>query len=134
MSTRRNGINFTKTVVFLISVLILTLTGCAGNGDWAYDDLPDDYSIWRINSQDIQFGKSSGNILTPVVGRYIIAFCHDDQYIGLQRIPLEKQYRGGSDIKALVKSNPEYYLIDSDTDFLYGPMTYAEYCALIIEL
>ena len=43
----------TGTVCLL--ALMLTLTACAGAGDWKYEDLPGDYAVWRINSQETRW-------------------------------------------------------------------------------
>ena len=41
------------TGIVCLLALMLTLTACAGAGDWKYEDLPGDYAVWRINSQEI---------------------------------------------------------------------------------
>jgi len=121
-------------VIFLTLPMVLTLflTGCPAMSDWEYDNLPGEYSIWKINDEDIQLVKVNGD---PVVGRYIIAFCYNDRYIGLQRIPLEREY--GSvvvDVETLDKSNPEFYLIDAEIGSVFGPWTKEEYLDSITEL
>lgn len=121
-------------IMMLVLLLMLTsiLTSCAGLSDWGYDNLPGEYAIWRINSQDIQLVKVDGSSGAPIIDRYVIAFCYDDRYIGIQRVPLERQYSGVLDIDAIDKSNPEFYLIDTETDAVYGPWKYTEYSKGII--
>ena len=52
---------------------MLTLTACAGAGDWKYEDLPGDYAVWRINSQEIPLVCVDDDGLTaePVVEGYV---------------------------------------------------------------
>lgn len=119
-------------MLVLLLILPLMLAGCPGLSDWAYDKLPGKYAIWRINSQDIQLVKEDASSGEPIVGRYIIAFCYDDRYIGVQRVPLEQEYDEVVDIETIDTSNPEFYLVDTETDSIYGPWTYTEYSNGII--
>lgn len=122
------------SILASLMALTLLLTGCPAMSDWQYNNLPGEYSIWRINIQDIQLVKVNGNSGDPVVGRYIIAFCYSDRYIGLQRIPLEREYDGVIDVENLDKSNPEFYLIDAEIGSVFGPWTKEEYLDNITEL
>lgn len=120
----RNG---SKTILAACLVLVLLLlTGCPGFSDWEYD-LPNDYMIIRVNSQDIQFGKGDEEQYTRLIDRYIVSFCFSDRYIGLQRIPIDTPYNELFRVEELDRSNIEFYLIDSETGTTYGPWTAAEY-------
>lgn len=131
MYTQRKEISMKKnlmksTVLALLLAVAVLLTGCPALDDWAYD-LPGGYSIWRLNDQDIQLVKEEGRGGTTIVGRYIIAFCSDNRYIGLKRVPLPREYNGMVDIDQLDRSNPEFYLVDTDTSVVYGPWNHTEY-------
>ena len=117
-----------------VIVLLLFLAGCGGMGDWSYDALPSEYAIWRLNSQDIRLVKENEVAADNVVERYVVAFCHNSRYIGIQRVPLDSSYTNIMDMNTLDKSNPEFYLIDSTTDFVDGPLTEEEYNDQITEL
>lgn len=115
-------------------VFLLLLVGCGGMGDWSYDALPAEYAIWRLNSQDIRLVKENKVAADNVVERYVVAFCHNSRYIGIQRVPLDSSYTNIMDMNTLDKSNPEFYLIDSATDSVAGPLTEKEYNEQIAEL
>ena len=53
-----------------IIVFALILCSCGGLQDWEYDLLPNNYEIWRINSEDIALVKNDGSIC--VINRYIL--------------------------------------------------------------
>lgn len=119
----------------LISVLAAMLSACPGLNDWTYDALPNGYEIWRVNSQDITFGRREGNELKCVIPRYIIAFCNNDRYIGLQRVAMDSiPYDEIVNIEELDISDPEYYLVDAQHGAVYGPFTKAAYLSKIKEL
>ena len=63
------------TGIVCLLALMLTLTACAGAGDWKYEDLPGDYAVWRINSQEIPLVCVDDDGLTaePVVEGYVYA-------------------------------------------------------------
>lgn len=108
-------------------VLLFNLTAC-GLGDWGYE-LPGGYEIERLNSVDIVFTKNG----SFVVERYIISFCFEERYIGLQRYPVNGPYDADFDIREVDTSNPEFYLVDSRADIVYGPLTREEYDEHIID-
>lgn len=101
---------------------MLLLTGCPGLSDWIYSDLPGDYEIWKVNSTDICLNKDGKH----VVERYIIAFCYNAQYIGVQRVPVDATEEA-FDLQKLDTSCPEYYLVDSACNEVYGPYSGEEY-------
>lgn len=127
MNTKQGGNNnWLKVLVMLI--LLMSMTACAGLGDWTINDLPgEDYAIMRINGQDIAFVKSD----RKVIDRYIVAFCYDTRYIGLKRIPIDLAYNECFNIHDLDLSKLEYYLVDSQTDVIYGSCTQDEYATYL---
>lgn len=113
---------------------MLMLTGCPAFTDWEYNDLPNDYAISRVNVQNIQLNKESDGLYRKVVDKFIIAFCYNSRYIALQRVPIDNTNTEMFDVEKIYASNPEYYLIDSETDTVYGPLTIKEYEEQIINL
>ncbi len=125
MFIKRNG---NKVIVSLCLVLLITvLTGCPAVEDWSYNELPNDYTIMRVNSTDVQFGKTENQQYEKKLERYVIAFSYGERYIGIQRIPIEAPYSEVIKVEELDESKVEYYLIDSETDVIYGPWTLDEY-------
>ena len=75
------------TGIVCLLALMLTLTACAGAGDWKYEDLPGDYAVWRINSQEIPLVCVDDDGLTaePVVEGYVYAAAWDESTIYVQQ-------------------------------------------------
>lgn len=75
------------TGIVCLLALMLTLTACAGAGDWKYEDLPGDYAVWRINSQEIPLVCVDDDGLTaePVVEGYVYAVAWDESTIYVQQ-------------------------------------------------
>ncbi len=130
MFIKQSGNSVLRILSFLIilSSMVILFTGCFGGvGDWAYC-LPNDYEIWRVNSENVVFGKIEGDLFEQKIDRYVISFCHNDRYIGLVRIPMDDiPYDKDIDIETMDRSNSEYYLVDSENDIIYGPYTENEY-------
>lgn len=123
---RQNGLKLWIIIALLFTIL---LGGC-GLSDWTYDDFPNGYAIWRVNVNSIHLVKNSAKYSgKPIVKRYTLAFCSNDRYIGLKCVPnsspfdLEHRFH----ISEADTSNPEYYLVDTTTDAVYGPYTPEEY-------
>ena len=78
----------------IISVCIILLFGCdyiqpdnqLGNNDWSYE-LPNEYTIWHVNSRSIICGKKhTENSITNVVEDDIVKFCYNDRYVCMQYV------------------------------------------------
>lgn len=99
-------------VVFLIFISFL-FSSCIGAGlsDWSYR-INDSYEIARSNSEEIKLCKIDGHI---VVSEYITDFCYNDKFVCVKRI---------------IYNNPDipsqYFIIDMDTDKVYGPFVSQE--------
>lgn len=129
MNIKQNG-NRNWLNVLVMLILLMSMTACAGLNDWTIDDLPGEgYAIMRINGQDIALVKSE----RKVIERYIVAYSYDTRYIGLQRIPIDLAYNEYFDVHDLDFSKLEYYLVDSQTEVIYGPCTQDEYAAYLEE-
>ncbi len=108
-----------KLLICVLAIFLLpSLFGCNGfGGDWEYP-LPNGYAIWRVNTRCIHCNKqnpSGGR--TPVLDLYVAAFCHDDRYVGLQCVDVPEDVQTEIDT-----ANPDYYLLDTLTGQLSGPM------------
>lgn len=118
-----------------ILMTVMLLWGCAGLSDWSYDLLPKDYEIWRVNSQNIVLGRQSGGGLSHTVEPYILRFCSNNTFIAVQRLPLEGlELSAGANVRELDESNREYYLVNTETDIVYGPYTEEEYIQQLTDL
>lgn len=116
-------------VIFLIIFTLFLVLSSGGTGDWTYNDLPNNYAVVRFNSNDINFGlENSENSYLKIVDRYIVAFCYDSRYICLQRINMDLiPYDEHIDIEKYGESDLEYYIIDSISGFIYGPLSKTEF-------
>ena len=123
-------------LIMLISIvfLIVILTSCGGLQDWEYDKLPNNYEIWRINSQDIVLMKNDDSA-ERVISRYILEFCYNDSYIGIKKIMVDESIPYNEMlIEEMDATNPSYFLVDTVNDTVMGPYTSEEYTIKIEEL
>lgn len=130
-SMRINRQIFNKIfVIFVITVFVLVLTACPAFSDWYYDELPNDYEICHINTNTIIIQKghlNSGDVVDAAFNRYIVEFCSNDLYIGFKLLPEGVRQNEMDTTEEVDTSNLEHYLINSQTDEVYGPYTAEEY-------
>lgn len=130
---KQNG----RSVLFVTHVVILCLllAACPGFSDWEYA-LPNCYEIVHCNSQEVVFGKIIEGSFQRLIDRYILSFCFDERYIGLQRYPVDpdRPWEDILDIHKIDTSNPEYYLVDSATDNIFGPYAEKDYTQKLNDL
>ena len=131
MFTRRNGNIKLCFFIFIIVIFSIVFSACStfnfGSNDWKYDKLPNNYQVWQINSNDIVIGKYMGVSLDIIIETYVIEFCFNDMYIGVKQIQgkAEQTYK---DIEDETNSlTPNYYIIDTKNDIVFGPYDIAEY-------
>ncbi len=138
MYIRHNG---SKIIAVLLNIFILILfpiviTACSSEkftmtGDWKYDKLPNNYEVWRINSASIVIGKKDGeNSIKHILQEYVLEFCYNNTFIGVKTLTYNEKLYSASEIN----SNIKYYLINTETDILYGPYNkngYEEQCNAI---
>lgn len=114
-------------MLLIIAIFIFFLSAC-GLSDWSYNKIPNGYEVWHFSSGDIKLVYEDGKI---VIEKFVLAFCYNDKYIGVQQIPLKENDEHISSWEEIQKeydlSDPEYYIIDSETDSIYGPYTQSEY-------
>ncbi len=120
--------------------LVFGLCGC-GASDWIYTQLPGNYAVLFVNSEDIILCTVSaeGQPLEPVVERYVQAFCCDERYIGIRQLVVDPEIPYEEvRISNLDPANRAYYLVDTQEKDLekavYGPFSAAEYQSKVEEL
>ena len=130
---RRNTIRRIKRGAILLALcfLVFNLFGCRvirwnPTGDWDYEDLPNGYTLMRVNSRTIVLQSPNwlevpGEdwVTTTRIYSYISAICNNERYIAVKwtdpdEIDFEK-------IKEHDFSTAKYYIVDSTNDDLYGP-------------
>lgn len=126
MYIKRIGCN--SALLIALFIISLVLTSCPGFQDWEYDNLPNGYEIWHVNSQDIVLMKRDGNSTDRVINRYILEFCYNDSYIGIKQLPIDESipYQDVH-IEEMDQSNPVYYIVDAENDVIMGSYTAEEY-------
>lgn len=112
-------------------MLVISLSACTSNtipsdinnGDWSYK-LPNNYEIWRINSREIVCGKKDGeNSLSNVINEnYVLEFKYNERYMCLKCVEATQDLSAEID-----KSNPNFYIIDTMEDTIYGAYAHTDY-------
>ena len=78
----------TIKLLLLSGVVLCTMMfSSCGVSDWIYD-LPNDYSIWSINVNDIALIKEVDELSENALDRYIIEFCYNDAFVGIKRLSI----------------------------------------------
>ena len=118
--------------VIVACLLFLSLSAC-GLSDWTYELLPGDYEIWRVNSKSIILGRVSEYGLSSCgVETYVYAFCYNQRFIGIHGLDTgDDDLPAGVDIRKEYKDHAEYFLVDTQTHEVYGPMVLKMYNELI---
>lgn len=115
-----------KGCILLIAVLLsLGLSACVGAQDWAFEDLPGTYEIWRINSQTISLvSRRSEYSADTVVESYVYEIAWTDAFIFAKQKP--------------AKDEPEpetpYYIVDAAENAVTGPLSESAFEDLAEEL
>lgn len=127
-----------KKILHLLFILLLitSLSACTSNteennintdgvhnGDWSYK-LPNNYEIWHINSRKIICGKKDGkNSLSNIISEnYILEFNYNERYVCLKCVEVTQDFSTEID-----ESNPNFYIIDTMEDAVYGAYTNADF-------
>lgn len=124
--------------IISITLLIMSLSACASstipygihNGDWSYK-LPNNYEIWRINSREIVCGKKDGeSSLSNVINEnYVLEFKYNERYVCLKCVEATQDLSAQID-----KSSPNFYIIDTMKDTIYGAYTNTDFKDKIIDM
>ena len=111
--------------LLLFSLLIVSLCGCSilrwnPRGDWQYSDLPNGYSLYRVNSESIELCyHTRGTNAQSFLPTYISAICNNERYIAVRWTdPNEIDFENIEDHDF---STAKYYIVDSSNDSIYGP-------------
>ena len=98
-------------------LLLVIVTGCTKDQNWMYS-LPNEYAIDRSNVETIQLVKEENGEKEVVVSQYITGFALlNDRYVYLQTA---RNYTNDEDTSTVIVL---YYLVDSETDAVTGPVT-----------
>ncbi len=102
-------------LLYAAFVYVLSNIGLGGAGDWSFDKIPGNYEIWRMNGKDVSLIKMFSNCSggEKVLGPFILSFCWDQRYVGLQ---IDPRYDDPQE-----KAEIEYYIVDSSTEEVFGP-------------
>ena len=108
-----------------------------GAGDWGFS-LPNGYSVVHVDNYSICICKGDNTGGRTIIGRYIVSFCYDQRYVGVQQIPIDENIRNLETVSQIIEeSNPadyQYYLIDTQADELYGPFDGEEYKTVVDDI
>ena len=91
-------------------------------GDWTYD-LVGGYLIVRTNSVTISLGKYENVDLStykPAVDSYITCFAYNDNFIVIRKLDVPDEY-DQEDILKMDFEQAKYFIVDVNTDDIYGP-------------
>ena len=86
------------------------LSGCAGTSDWSYE-LPNNYEVWRINSDDIIIKNLNTQSNVDKISGFIKEFSYDTRYVFTRNV------ESINDNNIL---NEKYYILDTENDMVYG--------------
>ncbi len=96
--------------IIMVSILVLSLTGCAGVSDWSYQ-LPNNYEVWRINSEDIIIKNMNTQNNVDEISGFVKEFSYDSRYVFTRNI------ENISDNNIL---DEVYYILDTKENKVYG--------------
>ncbi|MET0017959.1 DUF3997 domain-containing protein [Oscillibacter sp.] len=114
------------SIPLVILSLSMLLSACSGAADWRYDELPGGYEIWRTSSESIALCLPSEDGVTAqdIVFPYVDQIAFNERYIAAQQL----KPMNSDDLK---KSRDHwkrvYYLLDTDTGDLLGPLDEAAF-------
>lgn len=136
-STFRTKLLGVTALIFLLSTMLsgclsilLSLTG--GAGDW-YFTLPNYYYVMHINNHDISVAKGEEDLIggPTVLGPFVISFCYNQRYVGIEQLPIPEGTKDNTEIDQILEKSTaaeyRYYLIDTQTNEIYGPFLPEEY-------
>lgn len=109
-------LDFLLVNVVLIPIVLISLRA-GGTGDWTYK-LTNDYEVWKINSEDIVCGKINDGSFETIVPKYVSEFTYSNKYILVKRIDKDRRI-----FDNIYDKTPDYYIIDSLSDEILGPLT-----------
>lgn len=136
-STAKGKLVGATALIFLLSTMLsgclsilLSMTG--GSGDWTFS-LPNNYMVVHINNYDIHVSKGEGDGMgrSSVIGPFVISFCYNQRYIGIEQLPIAEGIKDLTEIEQILENSTaaeyRYYLIDTQTNEIYGPFLPEEY-------
>jgi len=118
----------TTKLIWLILFLLAILACAPGDLGFAlaYErDLANNYSVWAADVVEqaciVKKEKSNSNSGSCVVNAMVFAYGWNERYI------ISKQYPEKEDSFQIDKTRVNWYIVDMNTNQVYGPMTENEY-------
>ena len=111
-----------KKKLNIVLLLVLLFTSCIERGDWIYDELPGDYSIWRTNSKSISLCTNVEDMGAHIISSYVSEIDYTDEFIFAKHVDVAKDSDAEIDT-----SNPDYYILVVESEELFGPYTENEF-------
>ena len=107
-----------RKILILVYVLALTLslTSCAGTGDWSYK-LPNNYEVWHINSTDVEIKCVDLEDEGEMIPSFVKEFSYDERYVYSRNV---------EDIYSNNVAEEIYYALDTMERKVYGPFNSIE--------
>jgi len=117
------------TIIVLSAIFIssITMFSCAGLSDWEYE-LPNNYFVLRLNTTSINIsikdGKSS---YSTIIETYVTCFAYNDRFVCARRLVLPENVRFYDELIKLDFEEALYYIIDTNTGYVYESLTEKDY-------
>ena len=107
-------------------VLSELLEGWNPTGDWRCY-LINDYYIIRSDATRIILYNDDPNryVNLPMVDKYITCFAYNDRFVAVRKLDVPEGY-GPDDIFEMNFDEAKYFIVDTETDEVYGPYESAE--------
>ena len=99
------------SIFSLMIILCISLMSCSGTGDWSFE-LPNNYEMWHINSNDIHIKYIGDNITNgSEIPNFIKEFAYNERYVFTRNV---------KDIKSNNILEEVYYILDTQEQKICG--------------
>lgn len=96
--------------IFMVMLVIFLLTGCgAGVSDWSYQ-LPNNYEVWRINSNNIIIKDMNTQKNVDEISGFVKEFSYDSRYVFTRNV---------DSIESNNIFDEKYYVLDTEEKKVY---------------
>lgn len=96
--------------IFMVMLVIFLLTGCgAGVSDWSYQ-LPNNYEVWRINSNSIIIKDMNTQKNVDEISGFVKEFSYDSRYVFTRNV---------DSIESNNIFDEKYYVLDTEEKKVY---------------
>lgn len=113
-------------------VSLIAFSGCgfaAGPGEFDYDTpLCGGYHLFRLSAHQVAIRRPTSQHDTPAIPAKVTAIAWDSKFILAQRqVMRRRSTRPDDTYEVPVVDTVDYWIIDTSTDSLYGPMSIEEF-------